>query len=383
MLSVEALIAECDPVPDVRRGGDALAAIFYTGGTTGRSKGVMLSHANILASAFGMEATRKWPAALTRSDRLPARRTLYAAPLFHIAGCAPWAESVMMGRTHVFVPRFTPGGVAKAIDRYQITDTLLVPTMIQMLVDSPDAADVNLSSLERLTYSASSISESALQRAMKRMPTTEFTQVYAMTELGPVITILSHAEHADARLRRSVGRAAPHCEVEIVDEQGQAASRGEVGQIVCRGAGVMRGYWGLPDVTADALRDDWMHTGDGGFMDDEGYVFLVDRLKDMIVSGGENIYSAEVENALSSHHAVKACAVIGVPDEDWGERVHAVIVPAGGVRPDTESLREHVQQFIAGYKAPRSVAFVDELPLSGAGKILKNELRERYSRREP
>jgi acyl-CoA synthetase (AMP-forming)/AMP-acid ligase II len=339
----------------------------------------MLSHANILTSAFGMEATRQ----RARRGAYSGGRTLHVAPMFHIAGCAPWSESMTLGRTHVFVPRFTPAGVAKAIEQYGITDTLLVPTMIQLLVDSPDAADANLSSLERLTYSASPISDAVLQRAMKRMSTTEFTQVYAMTEVGPVITVLSPEDHADARLRRSVGRAAPHCEVMVVDEQDRELPRGTVGQIICRGASVMRGYWGLGDLTADALRNDWMHTGDAGYMDEEGYVFIVDRIKDMIISGGENIYSAEVENALSSHPAVQACAVVGVPDEHWGERVHAVIVPSGDDRPDVGILREHVKQFIAGYKAPRTVAFVDALPLSGAGKILKSELRERYSPREP
>ncbi|WP_433555957.1 long-chain-fatty-acid--CoA ligase [Pseudonocardia xinjiangensis] len=377
-LSMEVLIAKYDPVPDARRGGNALAGIFYTGGTTGRSKGVMLSHANILASAFGMEATRQ----RVPGGSLSGGRVLHVAPMFHIAGCAPWTESMTLGRTHVYVPRFTPAGVAKAIEQYDVTDTLLVPTMIQLLVDSEDTADADLSSLQRLTYSASPISESVLQRAMDRMPTTEFTQVYAMTELGPVITVLSHEDHADARLRRSVGRAAPHCEVLVVDEQDRELPRGGIGQIICRGASVMRGYWDLLAMTADVLRNDWMHTGDAGYMDEEGYVFIVDRIKDMIISGGENVYSAEVENALSSHPAVKSCAVVGLPDEDWGERVHAVIVPAGDDRPDVEILREHVKQFIAGYKAPRTVAFVDTLPLSGAGKVLKNELRARYSPQE-
>ncbi|MEU7817549.1 long-chain fatty acid--CoA ligase [Pseudonocardia sp. NPDC049154] len=366
----EVLVAGHEPVEDARRGGDAPAGIWYTGGTTGTPKGVVLSHTNLLASALGSLAT----GALAT----PGGRLLHAAPMFHLADGAAWVARNVVGGTHVIVPSFTPAGVAEAIARHGVTDLLLVPTMIQMLVDSPDTADADLSSVLRLTYGASPISEAVLQRAAKRMPTAEFAQAYGMTELSPVATMLLPEDHLTDRLRRSAGRAAPHAEVRIVDAEDREVPRGTVGEIAVRGPHVMLGYWNRPEETAAAVRDGWMHTGDGGWMDPEGYVFVVDRLKDMIVTGGENVYSAEVENALAGHPAVAACAVIGVPDDEWGERVHAVVVRAPGSDPDPAELRDHVKGLIAGYKAPRSVEFVEVLPLSGAGKVLKRELRARH-----
>jgi acyl-CoA synthetase (AMP-forming)/AMP-acid ligase II len=370
-LDLEKLIAEHAAVPDVRRGGDALAAIYYTGGTTGQPKGVMLSHANLLTSALGSAASGNF--------MTPGGRYLHAAPMFHLADGAAWAARTALGGTHVVVSQFTAVGVAEAIERHQVTDVLLVPTMLQMLVDSPDTADADLSSVRHLLYGASPISEALLDRVIKRLPSVELTQAYGMTELSPVATLLPAADHAVDRLRRSAGKAAPHAEVRIVDEQDQEVPTGTIGEIVCRGGHVMLGYWNRPEETEAALRGGWMHTGDGGYLDEEGYLYVVDRIKDMIVSGGENVYSAEVENALARHPAVSSCAVIGVPDDDWGERVHAVVITAPGAdRPTAEELREYVKGYIAGYKAPRTVEFVDSMPLSGAGKVLKRELRARY-----
>ncbi|HZZ50972.1 MAG TPA: long-chain-fatty-acid--CoA ligase [Pseudonocardia sp.] len=370
-LDLEQLIAEHAPVPDVRRGGDALAAIYYTGGTTGQPKGVMLSHANLLTSALG--------AAASGSFMTPGGRYLHAAPMFHLADGAAWAARTALGGTHVMVSQFTPVGVAEAIERYQVTDVLLVPTMLQMLVDSPDTADVDLSSVRHLLYGASPISEALQDRVVKRLPSAELTQAYGMTELSPVATLLPAADHRIDRLRRSAGRAAPHAEVRIFDEEDREVPVGTVGEIVCRGGHVMLGYWNRPEETEAALRGGWMHTGDGGYLDDEGYLYVVDRIKDMIVSGGENVYSAEVENALARHPAVASCAVIGVPDDNWGERVHAVVIVAPGAdQPSADELREFVKAAIAGYKAPRTVEFVDSMPLSGAGKVLKRELRAQY-----
>jgi len=369
-LDLEELIAGHDPVPDARRSGDSLAGIYYTGGTTGQPKGVMLSHTNMLTSALGSAATGTF--------LVPGGRLLHAAPMFHLADGAAWAARNAMGGTHVMVGAFTPAGVAGVIERHQVTDSLLVPTMIQMLVDSPDTADADLSSLRSLVYGASPISESVLQRAVKRMPDTRFTQAYGMTELSPCATILTPEDHEDSTLLRSAGRAAPHCEIRIVDENDQDVPVRTPGQVIARGGNVMIGYWNREEETREALRGGWMHTGDGGYLDERGYLFIVDRIKDMIVSGGENVYSVEVENALAKHPSVASCAVIGVPDPDWGERVHAVVVLAPGEEPTPEGLREFVKEHIAGYKAPRTVEFVDALPLSGAGKILKRELRERY-----
>ncbi len=370
MVSFEALVAGHEPVPDARRGGAEPYGVYYTGGTTGTPKGVVLSHANLLASALGTAASG--------SFMTPGGRLLHAAPMFHLADGAAWVARNVVGGTHVIVPMFTPAGVADAMARHEVTDVLLVPTMIQMLVDAPEAAEADLTHLRNLIYGASPISEAVLERAAKRLPAAEFTQAYGMTELSPVATLLSPADHAVDRLRRSAGRAAPHSEVRIVDEEDREVPRGTVGEIVCRGPHVMLGYWNRPEETLTALRGGWMHTGDGGRMDDEGYVYVVDRIKDMIVSGGENVYSVEVENALAKHPDVASCAVIGVPDDEWGERVHAVVVPAAGAAPSADALREHVKGLIAGYKAPRTVELRDALPISGAGKILKRELRAEH-----
>ena len=370
LLDLEKLIDGQHPVLDARRGGDSLAGVFYTGGTTGRPKGVMLSHASLLTSALGSAASGNY--------LRPGGRYLHAAPMFHLANGSGWVVRNALGGSHIIIPSFTPTGAAEAIERHRVTDVILVPAMIQMLVDSPDTADADLSSLRSLLYGGSPIAEAVLERAAKRLPDVEFTQVYAMTELSPVATLLSPEDHKDRLLRRSAGRAAPHTEIRIVDERDREVPPGVIGEILCRGGHVMLGYWNRPEETAAALRGGWMHTGDGGYLDENGYLFVVDRVKDMIITGGENVYSVEVENVLGKHPAVAASAVIGLPDERWGERVHAVVVPVGDAKPTVEELRAHVKRHIAGYKAPRTVDLVDQLPLSGAGKVLKRELRERY-----
>lgn len=367
----ESLLAASEPIEDCRRGGDALAGLFYTGGTTGTPKGVMLSHASLVTSALGTLATGAFLA--------PGCRYLHAAPMFHLADLAAWLAQTVLGGTHVIVPKFDPLDVLRAIQEDGVTDTLLVPTMIQALVDDPRRDDFVVDGLRHIIYGASPIDEALLERAMKAFPQVVFTQAYGMTELAPVATLLTPDDHRDtergpARLR-SAGRAVMHAEVRIVDAEDVEAARGEVGEIVVRGANVMSGYWNRPEETAAALRGGWMHTGDAGWMDDAGYVHVVDRIKDMIITGGENVYSAEVENALCTHPAVAAAAVIGLPDTEWGERVHAVVVLAPGAVATAEELIAHVRARIAGYKTPRGVTFVDALPVSGAGKVLKRELR--------
>ncbi len=376
-LAYERLVAEAEPVEDAHRSGDDVAGIFYTGGTTGFPKGVRLTHANMIISALGSLATGEF---LT-----PGGRFLHAAPMFHLADLAAWTGQLVMGGTHVIVPMFDPAAVAKAIEAHRVTDVLLVPTMIQMLVDSPAIAAHDLSSLRRLIYGGSCIAPAVLARAMKALPRVRFTQAYGMTELGPIATILPHEDHQlDGPLSvraRSGGRAAPHADVRIVDPDGNDVPRGTVGEIIVRGGHVTPGYWHKPEETAAAIRDGWMHTGDGGRMDEHGYVYIVDRIKDMIVTGGENVYSTEVENAVAQHPAVQAVAVIGLPDPQWGECVHAVVVLRPGEQASAEEIREHTKSLIAGYKAPRTVDFVDALPVSGAGKVLKRELRALYHER--
>lgn len=371
MLDYEELIAGAAPITDPRCGGDELYGIFYTGGTTGHPKGVMLSHNNMMSSALGN---------LASCNRYLTERgtSLVAAPLFHLAGISMWIGAGLSACTHVILPMYSPGGVAKAISEHRVTFTVLVPTMIQMLVDDPHTADFDLSSLRFIGYGASPVPEALLERARKTIPNAGFGQVYGMTELAGCATFLSPSDHTHSATRRSAGRAQPHVELRIVDGDNNEVARGEPGEITVRGDNVMLGYWNLPDETASAVRDGWMHTGDIGWMDEAGYLFIVDRLKDMIITGGENVYSTEVENALAGHAAVTAAAVIGLPDDRWGERVHAVVV----LRPDTrvteDALRAHCRGLVAGYKVPRSIEFVAELPLSGAGKVLKRELHNRY-----
>ncbi|MCT2582074.1 long-chain-fatty-acid--CoA ligase [Actinophytocola gossypii] len=366
----EELIAGSDPIPDARRGGDEMFGLFYTGGTTGTPRGVMLSHDSLMLSALGCQASGAF---ISRDGRL-----LHVAPMFHLADIAIWTCGLLAGSAHVTLSGFTPEGTLDEIVARGVTDVLLVPTMIQLMVDHPNAASADLSGVRRVLYGTSPISESLLARAVERFSGAGFTQAYGMTELAPVATILEPADHEVPALRRSAGRAAPHAEVRVVGPDDVELPRGTVGEIVVRGDNVMLGYWQREQETETALRGGWMHTGDGGYMDENGYVFVVDRMKDMIISGGENVYSVEVENVVARHPAVAGCAVIGVPDQRWGERVHAVVVLLPGHELTEAELRDFCREDIAGYKCPRSVEFVDQLPLSGTGKILKRELRRRY-----
>jgi long-chain acyl-CoA synthetase len=374
MESFEAIIERSQPVPDAMRAGKDLAGIFYTGGTTGRSKGVMLSHDNLMLNAMNALGEGLFPASSVY---------LHAAPMFHLANGAAMYSLLLSGGSNVIVQGFTPEGVMAAVQSERVTDVLLVPTMIQMLVDHPELKSFDMSSLMNIVYGASPISEAVLGRAIAALPKVQFTQAYGMTELSPIATVLHWKEHiGDGRAKgrhRAAGRATLGCEVRVVDVNDQPVPAGTVGEIVVRGGNVMLGYWERTEETARAIIDGWMHTGDGGYMDDDGFVYIVDRVKDMIISGGENIYSVEVENALAQHPAVAQCAVIGIPNERWGEQVHAVVVTRAGMQASPQELIEFCKSLIAGYKCPRSVEISDKpLPLSGAGKILKRELRKPF-----
>jgi acyl-CoA synthetase (AMP-forming)/AMP-acid ligase II len=366
MVAFEALVGEAAPIPDARRGGDAIAGVFYTGGTTGLPKGVMLTHRNLVTFGLATQATCPIVG--------PGGRLLHAAPMFHLFGLTAWMAQSAVGGTHVVVPRFEPGAVMAAIDRHRVTTVPVVPTMLQQLVDHPDVDDHDPSSVRAVFYGGSPVTEAVLRRAMRVFPQADFVQIYGMSEAAPIAILDADDHRVDGRLR-SAGRAAVSVEVRIVDRNGDEVSRGTAGEVAVRGGHVMAGYWAKPKETAAAVRDGWMHTGDVAYMDDDGYVFIVDRLKDMILTGGENVYSTEVENALGRHPAVATCAVVGLPDPDWGERVHAVVVLKPGAHASVDELRRHTKGLIAGYKTPRSVEFVDALPTSGAGKILKSELR--------
>ncbi|MCY1497546.1 Long-chain-fatty-acid--CoA ligase [compost metagenome] len=376
MLDYESLIAQAAPVEDARRGGDALLGVFYTGGTTGFPKGVMLSHAAFWSSQVAIDAE-----GLVQPDAVMLR----AAPMFHLADMSTGYVGVIEGATHVILPAFQPVEAMAAIQRHGVQVAMLVPTMIQMLISHPEVARHDLSSLQHLIYGASPIQEQTLCNLQALLPELRLFQAYGQTEMGPIVSVLGPAQHtaaaAAAGMLRSCGRAIRAVEVRIIDAEGRDVPRGSVGEIVVRGPNMMSGYLNKPSQTEAALPGDgWLRTGDGARMDENGFIFIVDRLKDMIVTGGENVFSAEVENALSSHPDVAMCAVIGIPSAEWGEAVHAVVVVKAGAAPTADELIAHCKARIAGYKAPKGVEFRAALPLSGAGKILKNELREPFWR---
>ncbi|MEV5003957.1 long-chain-fatty-acid--CoA ligase [Nocardioides sp. LML1-1-1.1] len=365
MVTLDELLA-AEPVPDAERGGDSLLGIFYTGGTTGFPKGVMLSHRGVMLSCIGSIAMGRYPR---------GGRCLLVAPAFHLAGFANWCMSMLLEQGGIPLPEFTPTGVMQLIEDDEVTSMTLVPTMIQMVVDHPERDRFDLSGVQLVVYGASPISDALLDRARKAFPSARFCQAYGMTELSPCATILSDEDHADPQKRRSAGRPMVYSLCRIAGPDDVELARGEVGEIQSKGDHVMLGYWKKPEETEAALRGGWMHTGDGGYMDEDGYVYVVDRIKDMIISGGENVYSIEVENAIAKHPAIVQCAVIGLADDKWGERVHAIVQLAPAATLSLEELREFAKKQIAGYKCPQSLEFVDAWPLSGAGKILKRELR--------
>jgi long-chain acyl-CoA synthetase len=373
-IAYEQLVASTTPTACQEPGRDAVFAIFYTGGTTGRSKGVMVSHGNILASTLASLAE-----GMFREDTV----YLNAMPTFHLSSAWPIVATAMTGAKSIIQPTVDPTAMLKAMDRERITEIFLVPTTLQMLLEHPIFNTCDTRSLRQVIYGASPITETLLDRAIAAFPQTAFIQVYGMTELSPLATALPSinllAEGRRKGRHRSAGRAVYGVEIEIVDDQAQPVPAGTVGEIRIRGNNVMLGYWNRPEETEKVLRDGWLYSGDGAYMDEDGFIYIVDRIKDMIISGGENIYSAEVENVISQHMAVQQCAVIGVPHDKWGEQVHAFIIP----HPDTEVTADDIINFcrdrIAHYKCPRSVTIrQDPFPLSPVGKILKHELRRLY-----
>ncbi len=370
----EALVQEYEPVPDANRGGDDVALISYTGGTTGLPKGVMLTHANAISNALSSLAIMYEGEPWTY---------LHTAPMFHIAD-SQWNTGVTMhGGTHVFTQKFVPEEMLALISRHQITHMALVPTMINMLCNVPNAKAYDVSSLRKVNFGGSSIAPAVIRRARDLFPTCQFIQGYGQTETSPNISMLLDKYNTDegpfAGKIESAGQPVFAMDVRIVDANDDEVPLGEIGEITARGPHVMAGYWNKPEETAVALRGGWMHTGDIGYLDEDGFIFIVDRLKDMIISGGENVYSTEVEHVIYQHTAVADCAVIGIPHEKWGESVHAIVVPKSGFELTEEEIMNHCRQLIAGYKCPRSVEIrLEPLPMSGAGKILKKELRAPY-----
>jgi acyl-CoA synthetase (AMP-forming)/AMP-acid ligase II len=368
LLGYEALIDSSAACDDGGVGGEELAGLYYTGGTTGFPKGVMLPHRAI------------WYNALVMAKHIhldPEHVYLHAAPMFHLADGAMSGAVSMVGAGHVYIPAFDVEAAIDAIEREKVTHGLMVPTMIAMLLQHPRFDPKRLESLRVMAYGASPMPQGVLKEVLEKLPNVDFYQAYGQTELAPLVTVLPATDHVPGGSKlRSAGRAVAGCEVRIVDEDGSDLPADAVGEIVARSPGNMLGYWKLPEQTEQTLRDGWVYTGDGAYRDEEGFIFIVDRLKDMIVSGGENVFSAEVESAISTHPSVAEVAVVGIPSDKWGEAVHAIIVPREGAEVDQTEIIEHCKPLIANYKWPRSVSVRREpLPLSGAGKVLKRDLR--------
>ena len=378
LLDYESLLdGATDAFSDIDVCPDDLAWLFYTSGTTGMPKGAMLTHRNLLAMT--MNFFSDVAPGLTPDDVI-----LHAAPLSHGSGLYG-LPNIAKGATNVILASksFDPEVVFQTIERFRITNMFAAPTMIKMLVDHPARDRYDLSSLRSLNYGGAPMLVADLRKAIERLGPC-LVQVYGQGESPMTITYLPHWAHKmdggpeEATRLGSAGIARTDVEVRIFDEEDKELPIGQIGEIVTRSDLVMKGYWKNPAATASTLRNGWLHTGDLGYMDKNGYLFIMDRSKDMIISGGENIYPREIEEVLVRHPAVREVSVIGVPDPKWGEAIKAVVSLNPGMSASEQELIEFCKGSIASYKKPRSVDFVEELPKSNTGKILKRELREQY-----
>jgi long-chain acyl-CoA synthetase len=349
---------------------DDLAGLFYTGGTTGRSKGVMLRHRSLVSNAMHLQAV------------LPFGEEtcfLLVAPMFHLAGTLGVLATTWHAGRQVVMRAFDAAAALDLIERERVTVTQVVPSMLAAMCDEQLDRPRDVSSLRHLTFGGAPSATETLRRAGRAFPDAEMMTMYGATETAPLVTALPGLHRLlDAPQAHSCGRPLIGVEARVVDPDARTPlAAGEIGEVAVRGPNVMLGYWNKPDQTDAVLAGGWYHTGDLGRFDPDGYLYLVDRAKDMIVSGGENVYSTEVEDVLYRHPAVREAAVFGVPDPRWGEAVHAVVVPRSPVTE--EELIAHCRESIAGYKVPKRIELRDEpLPKSGAGKLLKRELRAPY-----
>jgi len=347
---------------------EAILALIYTSGTTGLPKGVTVTHANILADIHNFNYWMRYT---------DGGVYLHAAPIFHIADFPAMFAAPAFGACQFTIPKFTPQSFCDTVERARVTHTVLVPTMINLLTQFPDAWKCDLSSLEVLAYGGSPMAPELIERTRELLPHVKLVQVYGLSETG-FLTGLQDQEHTHNRLL-SCGRPCPGIDLQIIDELGKQAEVGKPGELVARGANIMRGYWNNPEETALAFQDGLFRTGDIGYQDSEGYFYILDRAKDMIVTGGENVFSGEVEAVIYAHPAVREAAVFGVPDPKWGELVMACVVLIPGSTLTVDDLIAHCRRSLAGYKIPRRVEFLDtELPKSGSGKVLKRILRDRF-----
>ena len=372
--SLAEIISESSHAETGPGGLDDPILLFYTGGTTGKSKGVMLSNRNMLSNTA---------CAVVDYRMEPGWNFIILGPLFHLAAGARIFNCAALFANGVVMSRFDAGEVLRAIEFHRVDSVTLVPTMVQMLLDHPGYEDHDLSSLKIVTCGAAPLSLDLQRRLLRALPDVRQFQTYGMTEASPILTILDSAWHVldgpwSAKLG-SVGRPPDHVEIRVVDANDNDQPPNTVGEILARGPNIMVGYWRQPELTAEAMRGGWYHTGDAGYLDEDGFLFLEGRVKDMIVSGGENVYPIEVENVLTEHPSVKECAVIGIPHEIWGEAVHAVVILEADAGVREEELIGYCKENLAGYKCPVSVSFRDEpMPLSSVNKVLKTELRKPY-----
>jgi long-chain acyl-CoA synthetase len=356
------------PAPAAPTCGDNLLGLYYTGGTTGRPKGVELTHHTFhltaLDQAVGMEC---------------GLETVYlqASPIFHLAGFTTGNGVTYRNGTHVFHADLSPAGILASIETYGVNFLMLVPTMFHGLLDTFGVDHPLLARVNNVVYGAAPASEALLERMITAFPQARIKQAYGQTEIGGACVIHPAEAHVmgGPKLRRT-GRATLSSHIRIVGPDGQEVPRGTVGELVVAGPRIMRGYRNMPEITARTIVNGWLHTGDLAYMDEDGYIAVVDRLKEMIVTGGENVFCGEVENVLSQHPHVSAVAIVGVPDEKWGEAVHAFIVPRPGTKPDVQHLLQSARTHLAGYKVPKGVTLLEQLPLSSVGKVRKNLLRE-------
>ncbi|NYT67591.1 class I adenylate-forming enzyme family protein [Pusillimonas noertemannii] len=371
----DALIASAPPDTHVADAAlDDIVQIYYTSGTTGEPKGVCLTHRNMVASAFDSIVA----AELGQNDIW-----LHAAPMFHLVDAWALWSMPLLGAAQVMV-HFAPEKMMEVVQKAKPTAVALPPTLINMIINHPKVHDYDLSSLRLIMYGGSPAPLGVLQKAVEVIPTS-YLQAYGTTETSGMTALASACDFhvtgtaEQQALTSNAGRPVPHIRLEIFDDNAQPLPRGQVGEVVISGARVMKEYWNKPEHTAEALKDGWYHTGDVGYVDDAGRLFIVDRKKDMIISGGENVYSVEVESLISQHPAVLEVAVIGVPDKQWGEAVKAIVVARDGTFVTAEDIVDFCRGKIAGYKIPKSFDFSQTpLPKTGPGKIAKRHLRNQY-----
>jgi len=370
----EALLKAAAPLPRFESAENDDAILLYTGGTTGRSKGVRLTHRNVVSN--GMQCAMEM--GFRGSDTY-----LHIAPMFHSADLLGTGFT-LLGAAHTFLAQFSPKNVISAFQDLRATAAMMAPTMVIMTLQELNPRDYDLSSFRWMLYGSAPMAPEWIAKTIEAFPNVAVCQGYGLTETSPILTYLDFEEHKKAlasgnyEVLKAAGRPIAGVDMRILDDKGNEVPLGEAGEVVVRAPNVTKGYLNLPDATAAAIRDGWFHTGDVGRMDEQGFMYLLDRKKDMIITGGENVYTIEVENAIALHPAVAQSAVVAIPDERWGEAVHAFVVCKPGQSATAEEIIAHCKQHIAGYKCPRSVDFIEAMPLSGAGKVLKRELRKPY-----